>query len=190
MRRQLDRREPLADAFDEGVVPAEEEGHIGAERDAQRHQPLSRPVELPQPVQCEQGTGRIRAAAAHAGTPGHALGDRDVGTERAAAGRLQRAGSSQAQVIGGQRGAQVVARDPAVAAPLEVQRVGPVGQHKGRLQQVVAIWAPADDMQEQVQLGRRGDLVQRLQAHDGRSIFARKVTAGAVARDATTQPSS
>ena len=54
------------------------------------------------------------------------------------------------------------ARRPSVAA-FEVQRVAPVDQHEHRLQQVVAVVAAADDMQEQVQLGRRRHVVQRAQ---------------------------
>ena len=59
-----------------------------------------RPVEAPEAVQREQRRGGVGAAAAQAGAPGHALVDRDVGAERRAAGRLQRARGAQAQVVG------------------------------------------------------------------------------------------
>ena len=83
----------------------------------------------------------------------------------------------------GSGGAEVVALQLAVVAALEVQRVGPVDQHEHRLQQVVAVGAPADDVQEQVQLGRRRQVVQRaFMRAAGPSRRARIVTAGGASR--------
>ena len=65
----------------------------------------------------------------------------------------------------GQRLREVVPLQPSVGAPLDVQRVAPVDQHEHRLQQVVAVGASPDHVQEQVQLGRRRDVVDRAQAH-------------------------
>ena len=79
--------------------------------------------------------------------------------------RLQRAGGAQAEVVGGQLGEAVVAGEPAVAAQLEVERVAPVDQHHQRMEQMHAVGALADDVQEQVQLGRRRDVVERADGH-------------------------
>jgi hypothetical protein len=57
-------------------------------------------------------------------------------------------------------------------APFEVQRVGPVDQHEGRLQQVVAVGATPHHVQEEVQLGRRRQ-VEQGSAHDAPSPGAR-----------------
>ena len=121
LRRHGDRREPLADAFDEGIAAADEERHVGAEPERERLQPLARPVEAPQPVQRQQGARRVAAAAAQAGAGGQPLVDRDVGAEARAARRLQRPRRAQAQVVLGQRSAEIVAREPRVGAAFEVQ---------------------------------------------------------------------
>ena len=165
LRRQRQRRQPLADAFDEGVAPAEEERHVGAQRRSpsasRRARGQCRPhrrfsassvvaaSELPPPRPAPQGTRLSIEMSAPSGVP-------DC--------RLQRARGAQAQVVGRQRrrpGRGAPAR-PSLA-PLEVQRVAPVDQHEHRLQQVVAVGAPPDDVQEQVQLGRRRHVEERLQ---------------------------
>ena len=74
-RRHLGRREPLADSACERVRSAEEERDVGAERRADRQQPLERPVEAPQAVQREQRRRRVRAAAAQPGAGRDALVD-------------------------------------------------------------------------------------------------------------------
>ena len=78
---------------------------------------------------------------------------------RAAGGRLQGAGGAQRQVIGRQRRAKVFAAQAAASAPLDVQGVAPVDEREGRLQQVVAVRAAARDVQKQIELGRRGQVV-------------------------------
>ena len=108
-RGHVDRREPLADAFDEGVAPADEERHVGAERSADASAAARAASQAPEAVQREQRRRRVGAAAAHAGARGHALVDRDVGAERRAARALQRARGAQAQVVVGQRLPEVVA---------------------------------------------------------------------------------
>ena len=165
-RRPRDGRQLLADALDEGVVAAARRTArrrpaawpAPAAARAARFRPHSRfsasstvaASELPPPMPAPQGTffsTEMSAPSVHA------------------AGLLQRAGGAQAQVVGGQRGAEVVAAQQAVVAALDVQRVGPVDQHEDRLQQVVAVGAPPGDVQEQVQLGRRRQVVERFDGH-------------------------
>ena len=55
-----------------------------------------------------------------------------------------------------------------IAAHLEVQRIRPIDRDEDGLQQVMPIWPTPDDMQEQVQLGWRGNIEKRANAH-GRS---------------------
>jgi hypothetical protein len=168
-RRRLDHRVPLraaarsaaalADALDEGVLPADEEGHVGTQRGADREQALAaspgptagsaRAARWPR-RNCRRPGRRPRAGCLSIvmSTPSGCRwpacsGARHAGTGRRRAGR-----------------AEVVALQPAVVAPFEVQRVAPVDQHEGRLQQVVAVGASADHVQEQVQLGRRRQVVQ------------------------------
>ena len=171
---------------------ADEEGHVGAQR-AGRAQPAARAASR-RPHR-RFSASRVVAASElpppRPAPPGHALVDADVGAERAAAGLLQRARGAQAQVVGRQRRAEVVALQPAVGAALEVQRVAPVDQHEHRLQQVVAVGAPADDVQEQVELGRRRHVVERVssvrsQPSSGRARHRRRRGS----RRAATQPSA
>ena len=50
----------------------------------------------------------------------------------------------------------------AVAAALHMQGVGPVDEHEDRLQQVIAVRPLADDVQEEIELGRRGEVMECL----------------------------
>ena len=123
LRRQGQRRQPLADAFDEGVVAADEEGHVGAQRcRPSASSRCARPVQAPQPVQRQQRAGGVGTAAAQAGAPGHLLVDRDVGAAArmplaAAAARAARRHRSSA----GSAGPRSWRASAAVAAALEVQ---------------------------------------------------------------------
>ena len=68
----------------------------------------------------------------------------------------------------------------AVAAQLEVQRVAPVDQHEDRLQQVVAVGAAAGDVQEQVELGRRRQVVDGLHRLSRSNTMRRSAGGGGV----------
>jgi len=77
---------------------------------------------------------------------------------------LQQAGSANDQVFGGQVcGRKVFAADAAVVAQFEVQGVAPIDQHEDGLQQVVAVCAPAGDVQKQIEFGGRGYVKKPLQ---------------------------
>ena len=166
---------------------------------AEREQLRRGPAQTPQPVQRQQRGRRVGAAAAQAGAPRHAACRSRCRRRGCCRWPLQRARRAQAQVVGRQWRAQVVALQPAVVARLEVQRVGPVDQHEHRLQQVVAVVAPADHVQEQVQLGRRRHVVQRAQASSRRPGARARSSAGsgralraqrAVARTRPGRPAS
>jgi hypothetical protein len=110
-RRHGHRRDALADAFDPGVVAAQEERHVGAQRQADRFQRGQRQVRAPEPVERQQAAGRVGRAAAHAGLRRQALVEHDVRAGRAAGGHLQGAGGAQHQVVGRHRGADVFAAE-------------------------------------------------------------------------------
>ena len=68
-RRDVGGDQPLADAGGDGVGSGEEEGNVGAEGQADRKQPLQRPVEAPEAIEGEQRRRGVRAAAAEPGAP-------------------------------------------------------------------------------------------------------------------------
>ena len=76
-------RQPLADAFGEGVLAEDEERHVGAELQRQGLQLARAPGRAPQPVQHDQRGGRIRAAAAQAAADRQVLLQREVGAPAA-----------------------------------------------------------------------------------------------------------
>jgi hypothetical protein len=88
------------------------------------------------------------------------LVDVDVAALARARSRLQQASGFQAEVFGGQGLGEVVAVDLAIGARFEVDHVAPVHQREDGLQQVVAICTAADDVQEEVDLGGRRQVVQ------------------------------
>ena len=141
---QQDRGQLLTDSLRKGVLARDKDRHIGTQPEPQLHQRSATQACFPQPVQRQQRAGGVGTAAAHAGAPGHLLVDRDAGPQRTARGLLQGPGGAQAQVVGRQRRAQVVAKQLAVAPQFQVQRVGPVDQHEYRLEQVVAVGALFD----------------------------------------------
>ena len=122
----------------------------------------------------------------------HALVDRDVRALRCVpvaccSARAARSTRSSA----GSGGAQVFAAERAAGAQLEVQRVVPVDQHEDRLQQVVAVGAPAGDVQEQVELGRRRRRRTALAcALSARTPRAGRPRGGGVVRCARRRPSA
>ena len=85
-----------------------------------------------------------------------------MGPQAAVSRLLQRACCAQHQVIGRQFPAQVFAAEPAILAQLKVQLVAPVHQQEDGLQKVVAVGAPSSDVQKKVELGGRGNIVERL----------------------------
>ena len=145
-------------------MAAQKKWHVGAKREPDGLQLCLAEPQVPEPVEREQGGGRVGGTAAHAGLCGNALGHPDVDALAAARGGLQCAGCAHDEVLGGQgrATAQVFARHGAIGAALEVQRVAPVHEHEHRLQQVVAVGAAARDVQEQVEFGRCGHVVERL----------------------------
>src|SRR3954462_13778006 len=67
-----------------------------------------------------------------------------------------------------------------------MQGVVPVDQHEGRLQQVIAVGPPAGDVQEQVELGRRRNVVEG--PHQCSKTTRRSAAGGGVARCARRRP--
>jgi len=121
--RRLDHREPLArqrDRVSRSPMPstqhcaADEKGHVGAQRQADLEQARSRPsVSAHKRFQRQQRARCIGAAAAHAGHAGNRLSIEMSAPSAVAAGGLQGARGAQAEVVFGQRRAEIVARKPA-----------------------------------------------------------------------------
>ena len=80
---------------------------------------------------------------------------------RPAAGRGRRAGPGRRPATAAPRSSRL---RRAVGAQLEMQRVAPVDQHEDRLQQVHAVGPAPDDVQEEVELGGRRNVVECLHA--------------------------
>ena len=110
-----------------------------------------------------RGIGLAVAKALSAEGAHVALVARDAATLEEARKAVTEAGGLAA-------GQVIVAGQPAVGAQLEVQRVRPVDEHEDRLQQVIAVRPLADDVQEEVELGRCGQVMDCLH----RSLPARR----------------
>ena len=144
------------------LCPPTKKGTSAPSVSASASRRCARPVQAPQPVQRQQRAWRRRNCrrpcrrprarclsiemSAPSGVPLAAC------SARAARRHRSSAGSAAPRSWRASRPS---------CAPLEVQRVAPVDQHEHRLQQVVAVGAPADHVQEQVQLGRRRHVEQR-----------------------------
>jgi hypothetical protein len=75
-----------------------------------------------------------------------------------AGGRLQRARRAHRQVLIGRNARHVAdANDGAVVAHAQRQRIRKIGEYEQRLQQVIAVGAPARHMKEQIDFCRRSD---------------------------------
>jgi hypothetical protein len=158
---QGDRRDAFAHAFHPRVAAAQEEGHVGAQRQPDLLQRRQRQPQVPQAVEREQAARRVGRATAHSRFRRDALFQHDVRPFGRAAGPRQRTRCAQRQVVLRKCGAHVFAAERAARPPLEMQRIAPVQQHEGGLQQVVAVGPAPSDVQEEVELGRRGHVVQR-----------------------------
>jgi hypothetical protein len=194
----LQRRQALADAFDEGVVPPTKKGTSAPS--VQRRAPAAARAASPGPTagsapaawwrrrSCRRPGRRPRARACRSRCRRPAV------QPLAAAARARRAGTGRRPAAPGPgRGAAA-----AVVAALEVQRVGPVDQHEGRLQQVIAVGAPArrragTGSAWPAPAGRTG----RAASHGGRAGpfqgsagDARARDGGRLARRASMQPSA
>ena len=174
---------------------ADEERHVGAER--QRRAAAAARAASPGPRggsapaawwrrrSCRRPGRRPRARACRSRCR------RRAACRWPAAGRARRAGTGRRPAAASPRSWRAQA---AVVAALEVQRVAPVDQHEQRLQQVVAVGAPADDVQEQVQLGRRRHVVERAQRSSACSraveLDPHRRPAAAARASAATAPSA
>ena len=153
--RDVHRGELFAHALGESRASAGEDRHVGAQAQAQGGDAVLVPAELPEMVQGQERRGGVGAAAADAAPHGQALVQPDVDALRAAGGFLQPARGAHDQVA--------VVRHPgdfrvqaylAVLAGFEMQLVAVVEELEQCLQLVIAIVAAAEDMQEQIELGR------------------------------------
>ena len=72
---------------------------------------------------------------------------------------LQCLGGFRNQIVRRQWRCQIFTADLAIGTHIEMQSVSPVNQCEDRLQQVVAIWPPARDVQEKIEFGRGRDVI-------------------------------
>lgn len=153
--------ERFTHAFGECRLPEDEHGHIRAQRQGQRHELASCQPRPPQLVQRDQHGRGVAGPSAQAASLRNALFQRDLRPLARARGTLQRMGRAQGQVISFRDARQIGgAADDAIRAHLEMQRVAQVDETEYRLQQVIAVRTTAHHMQEQVQFGGSGNVVQ------------------------------
>ena len=139
--------------------PATNNGTSAPSPTASRSKLGARQREFPQPVQREQDRRGIGTAAAQAAAQRNALVEGDVDAEPRARRGLQRARGAQREIVV-LRHARDVAR-PRRMTPssrrVSVTVSARSMQRDQRFQRVVAVRAPSGDVQEQVDLGRRGN---------------------------------
>ncbi|MPN18830.1 hypothetical protein SDC9_166195 [bioreactor metagenome] len=133
----------------------DEDRHVGAQRQAELFQFAARHAGPPQVVEGEQDAGRIRRTAAETAAHRQRLLEMDRRPLPAAGMRLQQAGSAHRQIVvrsdARRRCRQL---DAVVATRREAQPVAAIDEAEYRLQQVVTVGATADNVQEEVELGR------------------------------------
>ena len=147
----------LAHTLGPGPQPPDEHRHIGPEFEPQRREFRAREACPPKLVKRHQRRGGIRTAATETATGGDALAQRDLDSARGARGFFEQSRGAQREV-GCLRHAWNVrrARDAAVVGHAKFEFVAVIEKLEHRLQQVVAVGAPADDVQEQIELRRSG----------------------------------
>jgi hypothetical protein len=147
----------VADAGGVGVLAVDEDGYVGAQRAGDVDELVAAQTGLPEFVEPEQHGGGVGAATAQAGPHGDVLGEGDAGTERAAGGGLQGTGRAQGEVVGLADAFGVVrAADGAGGGDGQRDVVLEVDELEDGFEQVQAVFTAAGDVQEQVELGGRG----------------------------------
>src|SRR5690348_9856974 len=145
--RQLQRREPLADAFAEGVSPEKKEGNVGPERERHRRELLPGEAHAPETIEHRQRGGAIGASPAQASAGRNVLLDVDLDSESRLALGLKKARGAHRKLLAlRDSGKRPRKPDPAVLARREAQPVASLDQPERGLQQVVAVGTPPDDM--------------------------------------------
>jgi len=169
--RQFDRGELFADALRKGRMAGHEYRHVRPELQGEFRESLPRPVEVPKLVERDQRAGRVGAAAAQAAAERNAFRDTDVRAKIRSAFPLEQLRGTHDEVRF-RRHALVFAHaaDLPVAPRFDRERIGQLEKLKYRLKQVIAVRPAADDVQEEIDLGRGGPL--------GRSLGAAKAMDG------------
>src|SRR5690606_6860910 len=122
----------------------------------------------------QRGCG-VGTAAAQPAAQRQALVEADFGAARAARVRLQQAGGAHDEVVGDADPAAVAAQhDIRAVRGGKFQDIAVIEQLKQRLQQVVAVAAPSDDVQEEVEFG--GGKQAERDVHSTRHSPMRKVS--------------
>ena len=154
--------------------PNTKTGTSAPSRSASSCRSCARQAELPQPVQREQRGRRIRAAAAQSAAHRQPLGQRDLDAEAASRFLLQQPRRAHREIASSPapRPADRCGRSRRRRAARKLS-VSPKSMKRNkRLQQVVAVGAPAGDSRNRLSLaGRSAD--QRRASSDGRSSLRR-----------------
>ncbi|CAM2148311.1 hypothetical protein PT2222_10465 [Paraburkholderia tropica] len=162
-RGQLYTFQRLANTLRKCIFPEHEEGHIGAQFQCQFLQFETRQIELPEAVQREQRGGRVGAAAAETGAHRQTLFDVDLDAFLRTRVLLEQLGRAHGEIVFGRHAFDFDgARDAAVVAAREMQRIAPVEQLEHGLQIVIAIRAAARDVQEEIEFRGREAVAQRV----------------------------
>ena len=127
--------------------------HVGAELEAQAGETLAAEPQAPELVEREQRSRGIRAAAAEPRARGDTLVDGDVDPGGAGGALFEQARRAHHQIgILVHAGVRRYSTHTAIGARREGNGVGQIDELKERLQIVIAVVAPAENVQEKIQL--------------------------------------
>ena len=153
---KIERLQPLADALAERVAAVDEEGHVRAESQRERHELFSAAPRSPDLVQHQENGRGVRGAAAEACAHGQVLLEPEFGAQGRARLVSEEPRRTHAEIL--------LVEDPgkpdlAVGPGGDADPVGAVDEAKRRLQLVIARVLPfvaaPQDVQEKVELPRR-----------------------------------
>src|SRR5688572_266624 len=152
-RWQVDRREALADAFAKRVAPVDEDRDVGAQPGSHFAQLAVCELQIPEPVEDQQDGGGIGGAAAQTAADRQVLLQGKLAAFGRAAFGFEQPRRTHAQIFVPKHSREA---DVAVLARCDAHPVIAVDQAKDGLQLVVAVGAPPEDVEEEIELSRRG----------------------------------
>src|SRR5699024_1049134 len=172
----------VASPLGKGSLAVNKNRYIGPQSCSQLLQLMAPQPGMPETIEREQRTGCIAGTSAQASAGRDALVVVNGGPMGGASCLLQQPRGTNNQIlIRGQPGqAGPLTDDLPRGTSLHAKMITEADKTKGRLQQVITIGTPPHDMQEQVQLGRCGNVVEggargRRRygcAHDARELMA------------------
>ena len=153
--RQIKRLQVLADPLGKRVATKQEHRHIGPQTQANLLQTLARQTELPEMIERQQYRRRIGTATTDATTHRQVFFQMNVGPLPTAGFSLQQPRRTQRQIAFRRHPRQRIEQAQlTVLTWRKAQVVTVIDQAEKRLQQVIAICPPPDDVQKKIQFGR------------------------------------